>query len=202
MATLILRLDRAPETVIELRLGVNRFGRVAGNEFCIEHPTISSRHCEIHLTSEGVKVRDCGSTNGTFVNGERITEAELLAGQTLQLGDVELFVDNTDLKVAIPKFEVPHPAPPPVVLSDGSLVCPRHPHATATHQCTRCREIMCEPCVHKLRRRGGKVHKLCPICSHKVAPIGGDKRKKKNLLSYLFKTVKIPFSKKAEGEDV
>jgi pSer/pThr/pTyr-binding forkhead associated (FHA) protein len=139
-----------------------------------------------------VTVRDCDSTNGIFVDGGQVQEAKLSAGQTLRVGDVELRVENTEVTIAIPKFDVPRPAPP-VVLSDGSLICPRHPQAAATHQCTHCREVLCDDCVHRLRRRGGKVLKLCPICSHSCAPIGGEQKKKKSLLQFLQKTVKLPF---------
>jgi len=52
---------------------------------------------------------------------------------------------------------------------------------------------MCEKCVHRMRRRGGKILALCPICSHKVEPLGGPKKKKKTFLGMLQKTVKLPF---------
>src|SRR5207253_1885635 len=103
-----------------------------------------------------------------------------------------ILVETADVTIAIPKFEVPRPAPP-VVLTDGSLICPRHSKAQVTHQCTHCREVMCEQCVHRLHRRGGRLLKLCPLCSHKVEPIGGEKPKKKSLFGLLHKTVKLPF---------
>lgn len=192
MARLLIRSEGFNAQVIHLKLGTNRFGRSPKNDFQLEHPTISALHCEIVLGADGVQVRDCGSTNGTFVDGEPVQEALLSAGQTLHLGDVELFVEETQVSIAIPKFEVPRPAPP-VVLSDGSLICPRHPQAHATHQCTFCREILCDACVHRLRRRGGKVLKLCPLCSHACERIGGEKKKKKSFLGFLQKTVKLPF---------
>lgn len=192
MARLLIRSEGFNAQVIHLKLGTNRFGRSPKNDFQLEHPTISALHCEIVLGADGVQVRDCGSTNGTFVDGEPVQEALLSAGQTLHLGDVELFVEETQVSIAIPKFEVPRPAPP-VVLSDGSLICPRHPQAHATHQCTFCREILCDACVHRLRRRGGKVLKLCPLCSHTCERIGGEKKKKKSFLGFLQKTVKLPF---------
>ena len=105
--------------------------------------------------------------------------------------DVEMFVETTEVKIAIPKFDVPRPAPP-VVLSDGSVICPRHPRARATYQCTKCREVLCDTCVHRLRRRGGKVLKLCPICSGRCELIGAEKPKKKTLLGFLRKTMKLP----------
>ena len=49
MARLIIQSKGFKDQVIELKLGVNRFGRTQGNDFQIEHPTISSRHCEIVL---------------------------------------------------------------------------------------------------------------------------------------------------------
>jgi hypothetical protein len=146
-------------------------------------------------------VHDCSSTNGTFLEGQPIAEALLAEGQILRLGDVELLVESADVTVAIPKFEVPVPAPP-VVLRDGSMICPRHPGVMVTHQCTHCREVMCDDCVHRLRRRGGKTHKLCPLCSHRCVPLGGEKRRKLGFLfGLLDKTVKLPFFKSKTAKD-
>jgi len=201
MAKLLIKSDGFRSKIIELNLGVNRFGRVPGNDFQIEHPTISAKHCEIVLGDGELIVRDCGSTNGTFVDGEPIGQARLSAGQILRLGDVELLVESTDVKIAIPKFETVRPVAPPIVLTDGSLVCPRHKHATVTHQCTHCREVMCDECVHRLRRRGGKLLKLCPVCSHKVESITGEKKKKKSFLGFLQRTVKMPFLRGSKEDE-
>ena len=192
MARLVIKSAGFDGRVVELNLGVNRFGRSPKNDFQIEHPTVSARHCEIVLADDGVVVRDCGSTNGTFVDGQRVEEARLSAGQTLHLGDIEFQVETIGVAISIPHFDVPRPAPP-VVLADGSLICPRHPKAQATHQCTHCREVLCDDCVHRLRRRGGKVMKFCPLCSHRCVPLGGEQRKKKSLSGFLRNTVKLPF---------
>lgn len=201
MARLIIKSDGFGEQALELKLGVNGFGRSDKNDFQIEHPTISARHCEVILSADGVSVRDCESTNGTFLDGEPVHNAPLAVGQILHLGDVELLVENTDFKVAIPKFDPPPPAAPPVVMSDGSLICPRHPEAQATHQCTFCREVMCDACVHRLRRRGGKLLKLCCVCSHKCELIGPEKKKKRSLIGFLHKTVKLPFLRASKGKE-
>ena len=200
MARLQLKTEGVREGVIELKLGVNRFGRAPKNDFTINHSTISSHHCEISHGDSGVFIRDCDSTNGTFLNGDQIKEAQLLAGQTLHLGEVEFFVENVDVNVAIPKIEV-QVAAPPVVRSDGSINCRRHSTTRATHQCTHCLEVLCDACVHKLRRRGGKVLKLCPLCSHPVAPIGGEKKKKKSFLGLFTETVKMPFLRGTKNRD-
>ena len=55
--------------------------------------------------------------------------------------------------------------------------------------------------MHRLRRRGGKVLKLCPLCSHTCAPLAGEGKKKKTLLGFLHKTVKLPFLHAKHDED-
>ncbi len=197
MASLMIRTEGFRNQVFELRLGANRFGRNPANDFQIDHPTVSSRHCEIALVGDGLEVRDCNSTNGTFVDGLAVQRARLSAGQILRLGEVELVVESTEVNVAIPKFDPAHTAPP-VVMDDGSLVCPRHPGVRASYQCIHCHEVLCADCVHDLRRKGSaKGLKLCPLCSHRCEPLGGAvKRKKKHLFGLLEKTVKLPFHRK------
>jgi len=126
MARLVVKSDGFRNQVIELHLGLNRLGRGPQNDFQIEHASISASHCEVVLGSNEVTVRDCDSTNGTFVDGEPVTEAQLHAGEILNLGDVELLVQSTDVTIAIPKIEKPPRTAPPVVLTDGSLLCPGH----------------------------------------------------------------------------
>ena len=204
MARLRITSAGFEERIIELRLGVNRFGRSAANDFQVEHPTISGNHCHIVLGAEGLLARDCDSTNGTFIQDQPIREAKLSTGQILRLGEVEFLVESAQVTVAIPTFDVARPAPP-VMLGDGSLLCPRHPEALVTHQCSHCREVMCEACVRRLRRRGGKTLKLCPLCGHKCLPLAGEKRKRKFSFRLFKKTVKVPFLRSKtsteDGED-
>ena len=197
MARLLIKTAGLENQLIDLKLGVNRVGRNSENDFQIVHPTISSQHCELVLMNDGVMLRDLGSTNGTFIDGEPVKEAYLSSGQLVRLGDVELFVETTDITVAIPKFINPELPAPPVVLSDGSLLCPRHPKSAATHQCTHCKEIMCSPCIHRLRRKGGKkLLMLCPICSNAVEPIGGqEKPRKRSLFARVTDTVKLKWTR-------
>lgn len=195
MARLLVKSDGFNGQLIDLKLGVNRVGRTPENDFQIVHPTVSSAHCEMVLTDAGVTLRDLESTNGTFVNGQRIREAMLSPGQTVALGDVELLVETTDATIAIPKFSNAEIVAPPVALKNGSLLCPRHTQSVVTHRCTHCGEVMCEACVHRLRRKGSKnMLSLCPICSSAVEPIGGGPKKKKSLLSRVGETVKMKLS--------
>jgi len=192
MARLLKKSADGPTQVLELNLGVNRFGRDPETDFPVDHPTVSARHCEIVLTAEGVLLRDCDSTNGTFINDQPVMNAVLQAGQTIRLGDVEFFVETVEVKIAIPEFERPRPAPP-VMLTDGSILCPRHPESLVTHRCPHCHAVLCDACVHRLRRKGGKTLKLCALCSQACVPIGPEKPKKRSLLALLNKTIKLPF---------
>src|SRR5580692_8009782 len=130
MAKLLIKTDGLEGQTLELRAGVNRVGRAPDCDFSIDHPTVSTIHCEFILSTDGVTLRDCSSTNGSFVNGDPIQEVLLLPGQTVTLGDVELFVESTEANVTIPQYERPRPKPP-VVRPGGSMICPRHAQAVA-----------------------------------------------------------------------
>jgi CheY-like chemotaxis protein len=65
-------------------------GRADGNTIQIIESSVSGRHCEVRVSGDTLIVRDLLSTNGTFVGGEKISEAVVQAGQLLRLGDVEL----------------------------------------------------------------------------------------------------------------
>ena len=175
MATLVIKSGDLEGRILQLKMGVNRFGRGPKNDFQIEHASVSLHHCEVLLRDGEVRIRDLDSTNGTSLEGKAIKESVLQAGQTMHLGDVELLVESTDVSIAIPVFDKPLPAPP-VVLSDGSLICPRHKQARATHQCTHCREVLCDACVNRLQRKGGKGPQALPAVQ---PPLRSDRRREK-----------------------
>jgi hypothetical protein len=196
MARLLIKTAGLENRLIELKLGVNRVGRSPENDFQIAHATISSLHCELVLSERGVTLRDLESTNGSFVDGQRVREVPLAAGQTVHLGDIELFVEATEARVAIPRFVNPELPAPPVVSDDGAVICPRHPRAAITHQCSVCKEVMCDACVHRLRRKGSRnLLLLCPICSHHVEVIGAPVKKKKSFFGRVGETVKLKLTR-------
>lgn len=53
---------------------------------------VSRRHCELVVAKGSVAVRDLGSSNGTFVNGKRVAETTLKAGDRLKIGPVTFIV--------------------------------------------------------------------------------------------------------------
>src|SRR2546430_15775010 len=78
----------------ELKVDRTTIGRVEDNTFQIPEPSVSSHHCEVLLKGNDVLVKDLNSTNGTFINGEKITEAPLKRGQVLRLGQIELRLES------------------------------------------------------------------------------------------------------------
>lgn len=67
-------------------------GRAATSDVPIYDPTISRRHAEISLDDSGVQIRDLGSSNGTFLNGSRITTAVAEDGDVVAFGKVAFHV--------------------------------------------------------------------------------------------------------------
>ncbi|MGH7330702.1 MAG: sigma 54-interacting transcriptional regulator, partial [Polyangiaceae bacterium] len=59
--------------------------------YAVAHSATSRMHAVVHRDGERVRIKDAGSRNGTFVNGERITERELVHGDHVRMGDA-LFV--------------------------------------------------------------------------------------------------------------
>ena len=95
MAKLVVIAKGAPGKAHELNGHWTTIGRGEGNTFQIIESSVSGRHCEVRADGDELHVRDLLSTNGTFINGEKITEAVLKSGHTLRLGDVELRFENS-----------------------------------------------------------------------------------------------------------
>jgi transcriptional regulator with PAS, ATPase and Fis domain len=66
--------------------GIARIGSAAGNHLALNDPTVSRVHCEVRVRSESIVVRDCGSTNGTYVEGVRLREGEVRPGVSVRVG--------------------------------------------------------------------------------------------------------------------
>jgi transcriptional regulator with GAF, ATPase, and Fis domain len=67
-----------------------RIGKAPDNELVLTDDTVSRHHCELTRTPDGVRVRDLSSTNGTRVQGARVTEAVVAPGTVLKVGEVEI----------------------------------------------------------------------------------------------------------------
>jgi DNA-binding NtrC family response regulator len=68
-------------------------GRHATNDLVLDDPRVSGVHLELHRAADRVRVRDAGSTNGTWLGSYRVTEIELCDGAELLVGDTLLRVE-------------------------------------------------------------------------------------------------------------
>jgi hypothetical protein len=67
-----------------------KIGRLETNDIVINEQTVTKNHAIIRIDNSKIEIEDLGSTNGTFVNGERIRKMELRHGDKIKLGQVEL----------------------------------------------------------------------------------------------------------------
>ena len=63
-------------------------------ELHLSDPHVSRRHAAFEVTTHGLRVLDLGSTNGTYADGVRITDATLRGGEILRIGSTALRVDR------------------------------------------------------------------------------------------------------------
>jgi pSer/pThr/pTyr-binding forkhead associated (FHA) protein len=84
-------LKDAQGKLLELRVGRSaRLGRAIDNDIVLEDTTVSKRHAVISFDNGRAFLRDLGSSNGTFIEGVRVTGGELTNGSVVKLGRVPL----------------------------------------------------------------------------------------------------------------
>jgi predicted component of type VI protein secretion system len=131
MAKLVILNQGMTGRAFEVNVERTTVGRLEDNTFQIADPSVSSHHAEIVLKGSDLLIRDIGSTNGTFINGEKITEAVLQPGQTLRFGQVELKIDDgkpVSAPAPVPAAAASAPAPAPAAAKksqDGTMIVPR-----------------------------------------------------------------------------
>jgi pSer/pThr/pTyr-binding forkhead associated (FHA) protein len=74
---------------------IKTIGRSTGAEFIVDATRVSRLHCRLTAGAAELEVLDLDSTNGTFVNGKRVTRAMLSPGDRLGVGRVEFIVSRT-----------------------------------------------------------------------------------------------------------
>ena len=81
MGTITIEVGGQTSTYDEPR--VLQVGREPGSDFFMDAPTVSRNHAEFRPVGDGWEVVDLGSTHGTWVNGEKVTQMTLAAGTTI-----------------------------------------------------------------------------------------------------------------------
>ncbi len=103
-------IDNQPVT-FKLEKEIVTVGKLRGNDLQLDDKTISRTHCKFVKHDGGIKLVDCQSTNGTYVNGDRIREKVLLEGDSIAIGRTILkfsrveesreLLDDSKLKISM-----------------------------------------------------------------------------------------------------
>lgn len=74
--------------------GSTIIGRHSECHICVNADGISRKHVQIDADPNGLKVRDLGSSNGTYVNGKKIEECEIKVGDELKIDNIRFLVQT------------------------------------------------------------------------------------------------------------
>lgn len=118
MAVLRGVTDETKDLSFELTRDETTIGRHGANMFVISDGSISAFHCAIVKAGGRFTLRDLDSTNGTKVNGEPVKVRRLSAGDIVEVGNVQLLLEGTDIEgdesdtpAARPYQSMPAPSP-------------------------------------------------------------------------------------------
>jgi pSer/pThr/pTyr-binding forkhead associated (FHA) protein len=81
-------VNEANGNVYPVTGNVTTIGRGETNKIVIPERSISRTHCRVERTSTGYRMVDMNSTNGTFVNGHKVTRTTIHNGDNVRLGAV------------------------------------------------------------------------------------------------------------------
>ena len=88
MARLILNCEGVGLIMRELGGDFVTIGRAPSNQIVVDHPSISAHHALLLRSGTSYWLKDLNSTNGTWMNGDCVTDVELKDGDTMRFGSV------------------------------------------------------------------------------------------------------------------
>jgi hypothetical protein len=128
-------------------------GRSKDAHLCLTDDRFFSRHhCLLEITPPHCFLRDLGSTNGTFVDGRRVSEAFLQNGSQIQGGDSVLLVEVSTGEVkAVAGASQAEPSGKPTIVTVACLKCGRREEAQADSSDEHL-TFLCEDCRLELKK--------------------------------------------------
>jgi transcriptional regulator with GAF, ATPase, and Fis domain len=102
---LAIAVARGPDAGSFAEIGAGEtasIGTAEDNDVRLRDPTVSRYHLELAPARDGIRVRDLGSTNGTFLGSVRIETAVVPRGTQLRVGDSVIVVDGAEPKAPVP----------------------------------------------------------------------------------------------------
>jgi pSer/pThr/pTyr-binding forkhead associated (FHA) protein len=95
---LIITTQNGAQTELSLDSSTIILGRSSSSTLKLSDPKISGKHCAIKKIATGkVLVKDLDTTNGTYLNGGKITETQLFCDDAITIGDISIQIDQTKL---------------------------------------------------------------------------------------------------------
>lgn len=92
-----IRTDSPSRGDLRLCSPLCRLGRASDNDIRFDNDSVSGHHAEVyHLPDGAFQICDLDSTNGTWVNGQRVRAKVLKSGDVLELGEVRLHFRSGD----------------------------------------------------------------------------------------------------------
>jgi pSer/pThr/pTyr-binding forkhead associated (FHA) protein len=112
-----------------------RIGRVVGNHVVLDSASVSSAHAELTRDQASFRLRDLDSTNGTRVNGHRITDTLLFRDDKILFGELPVVFSGEDAPMrdapsTAPATVAPVPVPEPEPELEPEPEAPLHPSLT------------------------------------------------------------------------
>jgi hypothetical protein len=89
-AFLLVRTDGAPRVRFDLGGAVIGIGRASDNDVIVDDPEVSRHHCQLKLQHGAYSLADLGSRNGSWINGQPVSEVALGPGDVIQIGSTEI----------------------------------------------------------------------------------------------------------------
>jgi hypothetical protein len=127
-------------------------GRSKDAHLCLTDDKFFSRHhCLLEITPPHCFLRDLGSTNGTFVDGRRVSEAFLQNGSQIQGGDSVLLVEVSTGEVDAVAASQAEPSGKPTIVAVACLNCGRREEAQADSSDEHL-TFLCEDCRLELKK--------------------------------------------------
>lgn len=102
MPKLVIRSESGESISHDLVEESYTIGRAPENSIRLEDTSVSGRHAEIAVVDRNCYLKDLGSTNGTVVNGQPVTETQLRPGDRIRFGKVEACFECETVTVAQP----------------------------------------------------------------------------------------------------
>ena len=89
-AYLLVQTDGAPPVQFDLGGPLISIGRASDNDVIVDDGLVSRHHCQLKLQHGAYSFADLGSRNGSFVNGQPVSEIALGPGDRIRIGATEI----------------------------------------------------------------------------------------------------------------